>query len=185
MTNKGRHASESSGTFYRDLAMMAIGILLVGAAVFLLLFLLAGDPDSEAAVTSTTTGSSSTSATSAATTTAAPTTTPSTTPATTTNGTVPLRPPSEVRVMVLNSLQLSGAAGRFTQELADIGYQTLPADDYDPELDPSRIWYRDGFSAEATVLLDMLPGALVEPLPDEELAPGSDVVVVLGVGYEE
>ena len=184
MTNKGRHASESSGTFYRDLAMMTVGILLVGAAVFLLLFLLAGDPEREAAVTSTTIGSSSTS-TSLVATTEAPTTTPSTTPPTTTNGTVPLRPPSEVRVMVLNSLQLSGAAGRFTQELADIGYQTLPADDYDPELDPSRIWYREGFSAEATVLLEMLPGALVEPLPDEEVAPGSDVVVVLGVGYEE
>ena len=60
-----------------------------------------------------------------------------------------------------------------------------PQIDYDPELDPSRIWYREGFSAEATVLLEMLPGALVEPLPDEDLVPGSDVVVVLGVGYEE
>jgi hypothetical protein len=87
--------------------------------------------------------------------------------------------------MVFNSIELSGAAGRYTQELADAGYQTLPADDLDPEYDPSRIWYREGFSAEANVLLALLPGALVEPLPDLEMAPGSDLVVVLGVGYEE
>jgi LytR cell envelope-related transcriptional attenuator len=184
MTNKGRHASESSGSFYRDLAMMTVGILLVGAAVFLLLFLFAGDTDPEAGATSTTAATGSSTTPTSVATTAPPTTTPTTTPPTS-NGTVPLRAPGEVRVMVLNSLQLSGAAGRFTQDLADAGYQTLPADDYDPELDPSRIWYRDGFSAEANVLLEMLPGALVEPLPDPDLAPGSDVVVVLGVGYEE
>ncbi len=181
MTQKGRHASESSGSFYRDLIMMTVGILLVGAAVFLLLFLLAGDPDSGATGASTTSRSATTSSPATST---APTTAPTTVPPTT-NGTVPVRPPGEVRVMVLNSIELSGAAGRFTEDLAAVGYQTLPADDYDPELDPSRIWYRDGFSAEANVLLEMLPGALVEPLPDAALAPGSDVVVVLGVGYTE
>jgi hypothetical protein len=160
---------------------MALGIILVGAAVFLLLYLLAGDPDAEAVDTTT----SSPPATSPEGTT---TTEPSTTTAAatlTTPATVPLRPPGEVRVMVFNSLELSGAAGRYTQELADAGYQTLPADDLDPEYDPSRIWFREGFSAEANVLLTLLPGAVVEPLPDPEMAPGSDLIVVLGVGYEE
>ena len=71
-----------------------------------------------------------------------------------------------------------------TATLAEAGYQTLPANDYDPEQDPSRLWYRDGFSAEANAMLEFIPGALVEPIPDEELQEGADVVMVLGTGYE-
>lgn len=181
MSGRGRHASKSSGAFYRDLLIMSLGILLVGAAVFLLLYLLAGDPGADA--DSTTTSSPATTRAEGATTTEPATTT--TTATSTTPATVPLRPPGEVRVMVFNSIELSGAAGRFTQELADAGYQTLPADDLDPEYDPSRIWYREGFSAEANVLLTLLPGATVEALPDPEMAPGADLVVILGIGYEE
>ncbi|HEY4584014.1 MAG TPA: LytR C-terminal domain-containing protein [Acidimicrobiia bacterium] len=182
MSGKGKHASKSSGAFYRDLLIMMVGILMVGAAVFLLLFIWAGDPVTNAGET-TTTMSPVTTGVEASTTTAPATTT--TTQTSTTPATVPLRPPGEVRVMVFNSITLSGAAGRFTQELADAGYLALPADDLDPEYDPSRIWYRDGFSAEANVLLALLPGAMVEPLPDPDMAPGADLVVVLGVGYEE
>jgi hypothetical protein len=181
MASRGKHASKSSRAFYRDLLIMTLGILLVGAAVFLLLYLLAGDPTSEAG--ETTTSNPATTGVEAASTTEPVTTT--TTATSTTPATVPLRLPSEVRVMVFNSIESSGAAGRFTQELADAGYQTLPAGDLDPEYDPSRIWYREGFSAEANVLLALLPGAAVEPLPDPEMAPGSDLIVVLGIGYEE
>lgn len=181
MSSRGKHASKTSGAFYRDLLIMTLGILLVGAAVFLLLYLLARDPTIEAGETTTT--SPATTAVEGATTTEPATTT--TTATSTTPATVPLRPPGEVRVMVFNSIELSGAAGRFTQELTDAGYQTLPAGDMDPSFDPSRIWYRDGFSAEANVLLALLPEATVEPLPDADLAPGSDLIVVLGVGYEE
>jgi hypothetical protein len=181
MSSRGKHAAKSSGAFYRDLLIMTLGIILVGAAVFLLLYLLAGDPDPEALDT-TSSRPTATSVEEATTTEPSTTTTAGTS---STSATVPLRPPGEVRVMVFNSIELSGAAGRYTQELADAGYQTLPADDLDPEYDPSRIWYREGFSAEANVLLALLPGGLVEPLPDPEMAPGSDLVVVLGVGYEE
>ncbi len=181
MAGKGRHASKSSGAFYRDLLFMTVGIILVGAAVFLLLYLLAGDRTPEAAGTTTSTTETTTNQ--------GPTTTAETTTSTgsgsTTAATVPLRGPEDVRVTVLNSLALSGAAGRFTQKLADAGYQTLPADDLDPEYDPSRVWYRDGFSAEANALLSLLPGATVEPLPDPAMAPGADLIVVLGVGFEE
>jgi hypothetical protein len=182
--NKGKHASDSAGSFYRDLAMMLTGILMVGAAVFLLLYLFAGDssPGAGEPTSSSSPGSTSTSSNPSSTTTAVETTTSS---SSTTSTTVPVRPPEEVRVVVLNSIDLSGAAARKTQELADAGYQTQQADDFEPEQDPSRIWYRDGFAAEANVLLDYLPGALVEPLPDLELEQGSDVVLVLGTGYEE
>ncbi|MDP9143308.1 MAG: LytR C-terminal domain-containing protein, partial [Actinomycetota bacterium] len=90
-----------------------------------------------------------------------------------------------VRVVVLNSIGLAGAAGRKTQQLADAGYQTQQADDFEPAQDPSRIWYRDGFAAEANAMLEFLPGAQIEPLPDPELVQGSDVVLVLGTGYTE
>jgi hypothetical protein len=55
----------------------------------------------------------------------------------------------------------------------------------DTQLDPSRIWYREGFAAEANVLIEFVPGATVEPLPDEALQEGADVVLVLGTGYTE
>ena len=181
---KGKHAAESDGSFYRDLTMMIVGILLVGAAVFLILYLLRASPEAVAGDTTSIPATSSTSTTSTVvtTTTAGRTTSTSTSVATTT---VPVRPPEEVRVVVLNSVGLAGAAGRKTQELADAGYQTQQAGDLEPEQDPSRIWYREGFAAEANALLAFLPDASIEPIPDPELEQGADVVVVLGAGYTE
>lgn len=181
---RGRHAAGSAGSFYRDLTMMLIGIFLVGAAVFLLLYLFSGDPDPVAGETTSpppSAGSSTVSSLEETTTTETVTTT-STTEATTT---VPVRPPQEVRVVVLNSIGLAGAAGRKTQQLADAGYQTQQAGDLEPEQDPSRVWYREGFAAEANALLEFLPDALVESIPDPELEQGADVVLVLGTGYSE
>jgi cytoskeletal protein RodZ len=187
--NKGRHAAETSSSFYRDLIMMLLGIVLVGAAVFLLLYLFAGNPDAEAGAStnpqSTTSSSGGSSEPTATTTSTAPaTTTPDTTGAPATTA-VPVRPPQEVRVIVLNSIGLDGAGGRKTQQLADAGYQTQQADDLEPQQDQSRVWYRDGFAAEANALLEFLPDALVEPLPDPELQSGADVILVLGAGYTE
>jgi hypothetical protein len=151
--------------------------------VFLLLYLFVNDPDPVAGESTTTPTSVNTTITSV-TSTIVTTTEPSTT-SSTTSTTVPVRPPEEVRVVVLNSVGLAGAAGRKTQELADAGYQTQQAGDFDPEQDPSRIWYRDGFSAEANALLTFLPGALIESIPDPDLQEGADVVLVLGAGYTE
>jgi hypothetical protein len=96
-----------------------------------------------------------------------------------------VRDPGETTVVVLNSIGLDGAAGRLTSELGAAGYQTLTPDDYEPELSPSRIWYREGFAAEAAALLEFIPGATVEALPDDTLQVGADIVMVLGTGYEE
>jgi hypothetical protein len=185
--SKGRHAADASSSFYRDLVMMLLGIALVGAAVFLLLYLLAGNPEAEAGETtvSSTTSVTASSEPTATTSSTLPTTTaPPTTSAPDTTA-VPVRSPQEVRVIVLNSIGLDGAGGRKTQELADAGYQTQQADDYEPEQDQSRVWYREGFAAEANALLEFMPGALVEPIPDPELQTGADVVLVLGAGYTE
>ncbi len=75
MTNKGKHASQTPGTFYRDLAIMILGILVVGAAVFFLLYLFANQPATGPTATTTTT------------TTLAETTTTSDNATTTTSGT--------------------------------------------------------------------------------------------------
>ena len=191
MTNKGKHASQTPGTFYRDLAIMILGILVVGAAVFFLLYLFADQPETgptdststttTLAQTTTTTRDQATSSTAdSGTTTTAAVSTSTTAPAT-----VDVRPPSEVTVVVLNSMGLDGAASRKTDELAEAGYQTLTPDNFSPEQDPSRIWYREGFAAEASELVALLPGATVEALPDETLQEGADVILVLGTGYTE
>ncbi len=180
MTARGKHSSRDSKGFYRDLAMMIAGIVLVGAAVFLLLFLLADGPDATPTADETTTTSEP-----AATTTSQVTTTSSSTSSTSTTTTIPVRAPSEIRVVVLNSIGVTGAAGRLTTRLGDAGYQTLDADDYEPTQDPSRIWYRISFASEAAELTPFVPGALVEALPDDSLVPAADIIVVLGTGYEE
>lgn len=184
MTNKGKHASQTPGTFYRDLAIMILGILVVGAAVFFLLYLFANQPATGPTTTTTTTLAETTTTSDDATTTTADTAT-TTTSSPDTSTTVQVRPPAEVTVVVLNSMGLDGAAGRKTTEISEAGYQTLTPDNYTPEQDPSRIWYREGFAAEASRLLELLPGATVEPLSDETLQEGADVILVLGAGYTE
>lgn len=186
MTQKGRHTGDR-GSFYRDLLIMVGGILGVGALVFLLLFALAGDTNDEPGATDTTTTSSTT--TTVVTTSTIVASTTSTLGTTTSTG-VPVRANEDVRVVVLNSVGIAGAAGRFTSVLAAEGYQTLEAGDYRPEQNPTRIWFREGFSAEANkiasfMLEDSGTQTLVEALPDETLEPGADIVVVLGTGYEE
>jgi hypothetical protein len=179
MTGRGRHASDER-RFYRDLAVMIGGIVLVGAALFFVLVLLADNPG--ASTTTTSRGQSSTSSVGSTTSSTLATTTTTVAPTTTE---VAVRDPSEVRVQVLNSMGLAGAAGRLTERLVAAGYQTLPASDFTPEQDPSRVWFREGFSAEANVLLEFIPGAQVEALPDETVGEGADVVIILGTGYEE
>lgn len=178
MTGKGRHASPDPKAFYRSLAEMIGGIVLVGVAMFAFLNLLADNPTAM-----TTTTSLAVTTEPSTTTTTEPSTTTTTPMPTTTE--IPVRPSNEVRVQVLNSMGLAGAAGRFTTTLDGAGYQTLPASDYSPEQDPSRIWYRPGFSAEANVLLEFIPEARVEEISDPTVGQGADVVIVLGTGYEE
>jgi len=182
MSTKGRHSGED-GNFYRDLLIMIGGILGVGVLVFFVLFLIARDTASETTTTSSTTSTAPGETTSTQDST-------STTDGTTTTTAIPVRPNDEVRVVVLNSLGIAGIAGRFTQTLANEGYQTLEAGDYRPQQDPTQIWYRDGFSAEANALSAWMledSGTVTEvtALSDESLEPGADLIVVLGTGYQE
>ncbi len=183
MTNKGKHSSQTPGTFYRDLAIMILGIVLVGAAVFFLLYLFADQPDTGPTTTTTTIAETTSTGGDAPPSTGEDQVT--TTVPEPTSTTVAMRPPGDVTVVVLNSMGLDGAAGNLNAELAEAGFQTLTPDNFSPEQDQSRIWYREGFAAEAKGLLEFVPGATVEPLPDEALQEGADVVLVLGTGYTE
>lgn len=185
MTNKGRHSTQSPGTFYRDLAIMILGIVLVGAAVFFLLYLFADEPVTGPTTTTSTTLATTTSVEEPTSTSEGESTTSTTIGTTSTTSGPEARPPSEVTVIVLNSMGVDGAAGSMTTRLADAGYQTLTPDNFEPEQDPSRIWYREGYAAEAAAMVEFLPDAQVEPLPDESVGEGANVVMVLGTGFSE
>lgn len=170
----GKHAAPFRlGDFFTIVG----GVAVVAGLVFLLLSaLLGGSPPT---TTSTVTAASTvTTALSTSSTTTQATTT-STTGATST--TVAVRPPAEVRVLVLNSLGVDGLASQVSQQLSDLGYSMLPPDNYSPLLETTRVWYVPGFEAEAFVLAAEFPDAQIEQNPD---LIDADVVVVLGDSYE-
>lgn len=184
MTENARHADDRSH-FARDLVIWIVGVAFFGALTFGLLALFA-DPTPSANP-----GDGSTS-------TSAPTTTPPDDSTTTTDPdgsttttdpgstTVPVRPPNEVTVHVLNFPGgIRGAAAALTQTLSQEGYQILPASDLRQDNDRSRIWYREGFAAEAAALLGHVPGALVEALPDNSISPAANIIIFLGPDFEE
>jgi hypothetical protein len=187
MDNRGKHVASGSSAFIRDLVIMAVGIVIVGVLLYGGLSLFAGlgsdeEPDTTA---TTTTATETTSPTSTAPTSSVTTQQPSTTAtaAETTTTVVTVRPPSEVTVLVLNSTGRSGVAGALTTALGQAGYQTLQADNYEPPLEQSRVWYVGDFAPEAAeVAADFVPDGAVEAYEGPDL--GADIVVVLGAGYE-
>ncbi len=183
---KGRHVDDTSTTFGRDLAIMVVGIVVVGAVVFGALWMFARATDSEPAAVTTSTSPAPETTTTTAVTTSSSTTTTTTAPATTSTtsiGGTEVRDPSEITVLVLNAVGTPGLAGRLTEQLSGLGYVTLQADDYDPPLDQSRVWYRTGFAAEALELAAQVPDALIELNPDADTE--ADIVVVLGASFQE
>lgn len=197
MTNdRGRHSRGSGSQFYKDVLFLAAGILLVGALVFGGLSLLAGRnagvnepnltvPDSSATTTIPGIGTDVTRPPGTTSTTAAPTTTDTvatTVPPTTVRE---ARPTSEVRVVVLNSTAAAGIAANLTEELAGLGYQTQEPTNYSPELSDTMVFHADGFAVEALELAESVPDGTVAPNPELASEHGVDVVVVLGLSYQE
>jgi len=194
VSTRGRHARRSSLSFYRDALLLFGGIIIVGALVFGGLSLWAsragGDENSAAPDPSATLPPATETTT---TTTLPPATTEATAPFTTSTDEVPstettlreARPPSEVRVVVLNSIGVTGLAGQVSQDLAESGYQMAQADNYTPELSDTMIFHADGYSIEALELSEALgTGTVAE---DAELASewGVDIVVVIGRSFQE
>ncbi len=183
---RGRHASSDRRQFFRDLAIMGLVIIVVAMLVFGAISFIDGlrDDSSPTAGATTTATTATTSTTSTTVTTRPPTTTTTAAPTTTTTAATPttVRPPSEVRILVLNAVGTPGLAGAVTEQLAALGYDMATPDNAGEQLDQSRIWYRRGFGAEALELGAQIPDALIELIPDPEL--DADIVVVLGRSYE-
>lgn len=181
----GRHASADQSRFRRDLTrllVLALGVLVLGAALLLGIRLLAGGSEDLESPT-TTEGTSATSR---------PTTTVTTTPttlSTTTTTTLPtttlppVREPDRITVLVLNSTRVAGLAGGLTQRLSGLGYNTLEPDNHPTLLQTSVIWYVEGFDREAEVLAEQIPDANIEVFPGDD--PIAALTVVLGSSYSE
>jgi hypothetical protein len=198
VSERGRHVRRSGLGFYRDVAFLVAGIVLVGALVFGGLSWWAGRDGGDSTTTQAGESTLITTISTVATTTAAPTTRPpattappaSTTTAPSTTAAPPTtlraaREPSEVQVIVLNSIGVTGIAGELSDQLAGLGYQMTEAANYTPELSDTMIFHADGFSLEALDLSEAVPDGTVAP--DQELAEewGVDIVVVIGRSYQE
>lgn len=187
----GRHASDDTSRFRRDLFRMSLlGLLAIAAiaAITVGLQLFLGGDDAPPTTTAPLAASTSTTTTTAPTTTTSTTTTTTTVPTTTTSTTTtttlpPPREPEELTVLVLNSTRRSGLAGRTTARIADLGYQTLPADNYSPTLDVSLVRYAEGLEREAEALAEVVPDSNLELWAEAD--PPPHLVVILGLSYVE
>lgn len=190
----GRHASDDTSRFRRDLFRMSllglVAVAAIAAVTVGLQVLLGGDdspPPTEAPASTATTASTTTTTapptTSTTSTTTTTTTTTTTLPPTTTTTLPPPLEPEELTVLVLNSTGRTGLAGRTTQRIAEQGYQTLQADNFSPTLDVSLIRYAPGREREAETLAELIPDANLEL--SAEADPPPHLVVILGLSFQE
>jgi hypothetical protein len=149
------------------------GVVLVVVAVAIGLLLLRDDDSAATQAALGTQGSGQ-----------ADTTVPEEDPETTTTTTAPLRPPSEVKVLVANGSGVNGAAGGATDALEALGYVTgAPAN---AERVPSTvIYFTEGYQPEAEALAEatgapaegVTPMPAVAPVDDLQLA---NILMVIG-----
>lgn len=182
--SKGRYAAHQSGAFIRDLTVMLLLFIAAGTLAFGVIYWIqqrgadiGGDSSTLPVAASTpTTISPPTTGTTATT---APTTTA---PPTTDTTTAAIRPNSEVRVLVLNAVGRPGIAGSLSETLAAAGYLVDIPGNYTGELERSKVWFKDGFTAEALEIAQYVPDADIELNPDT--GAEADIVIVLGSTYE-
>lgn len=107
-------------------------------------------------------------------------------PEITSTTTLPLRPPAEVKLLVVNGTRTRGAAGKVNDKLKPAGYNALaPTDATAAEV--SSVFYELGFEREAAAVASLLqlPASTVKPMPtpvpvrDGNLR-GANVLVVVG-----
>ena len=202
----GRHASPDRRRMRRDLMRLGVRAVLAAAAVAVLVFaarlLIGGEdqpapaaseqtsaataPTAAAAVVITTGATAETAITAVAapTTAAAPAApTTSTAPTLPPAGPPSMREPGQIIVLVLNSTQTAGLAGRVTEQLSGLGYRTESPGNHPSPLETSVVWYLEGFEREAEALAEAVPNADVEPFTGD--APRAHLTVVLGASHFE
>lgn len=98
--------------------------------------------------------------------------------------TVPLRAPSEVKVLVANGSDVNGAASVQTNALKALGYVTANPGNT-AQVPATVVYYTTGYEAEAAALAEAIgaPATAVQPLPTpapvDDMAL-SNVLVVVG-----
>lgn len=152
----GKHAPASPRSFYLSLArsiggaLAALG-LVAGVAVLIASSRTAGEPDGTAAPP----GSPSPSPT--ATVSPTPSPTPSPRPSPSPSPSPSPLPRSDVSVEVLNGTRRNGLAARTAERLEDSGYADVEIGNAPEPAERTRIFFREGFRAEAERLLEDFP----------------------------
>jgi hypothetical protein len=109
----------------------------------------------------------------------------------TTASTVPLRPPAEVTVRVLNAAGVSGAAGEWTTTLTEAGYPTVEPDNAPGQetRDTTAVLFAAGFDREAAEVARQIgsPADQITPLGDPPTVDPAQaqIVVMLGTDLAE
>ena len=150
-------------------AILAVGA--IAAVVLLLIGIFGRSPDAGTANPGPTTSTTTTA------TTTPPTTPPPATPPVETVVTSPTIP--DTPVIVLNSTDSSGLAGRVADYLAALGWATGDPDNFAPRLDETTVYYPEGQEAVARLLAAAVPGDADTVLPViPEVADGVFTVVL-------
>ncbi|MEM7276174.1 MAG: LytR C-terminal domain-containing protein [Actinomycetota bacterium] len=97
-----------------------------------------------------------------------------------------LRPPAEVKVLVLNGAQVQGIAGRATEALQAASYLTGEPKNATSQR-PSAVYYVEGYEADARAVAEVFGpdlDTLVQPLDPTDVpiddTQGAHVLVVIG-----
>jgi hypothetical protein len=88
-------------------------------------------------------------------------------------------------VVVLNSTEASGLAGRVTDYLAGLGWATGAPDNFAPLLEATTVYYPEGQEAVAQLLAAAAPGAADVVLPAIPEVADNVFTVVLGSDAED
>lgn len=195
----GKHAAAGYGRLAREAGRVAGIVVLIGAAFFGVIWLLAtygpgwfdGSEEASSATSSSrpTTETTDTAVATVNPTTAATapptvplvTTTTSVPPSTTTTTIPQERAEGDIVVLVLNSTGQQGLAATATQTLAGLGYQMLEPDNSSPSLSTTQVLFTPTFAAEAYTLAAQFPDG--EVLENPSADPPADIVVILGTSY--
>lgn len=103
-----------------------------------------------------------------------------------TSVTVPLRPPSQIKVLVANGTEVDGLAGRISTTLHAKGYVTLTPTDSTQKPSTTSIYFEPSYSSDAAALATVLGlpttavQAMPQPPPVSDLPGTTDILVVAG-----
>ncbi|HLF99037.1 MAG TPA: LytR C-terminal domain-containing protein [Acidimicrobiia bacterium] len=97
-----------------------------------------------------------------------------------------LRSPSQVTVIVFNAARKPGLAGAVTDQLKQLGYQTLEPSNAPTEVE-TVVYFKPGFEREATALAPQVsPSARAEPYAEGLFAgtEQADLIIRAGTNFD-